>query len=346
MFANPNIAAWVVERLPCTFAKPKPDGSAGTHYAMVLLDKNGNVLYIGSQCEHENGEGIQALHELGEANDTCFTSSAAFRKILGKIHASTDHLGELSKVLTVEDTLPPMLRTAMGRVWNEAANKHNKRRMSALADMIIAADRQDLHIQGLNRILNRVVYNILNLHPMIDHGAHQDRVHNTSFAKNELKFERIFQIRRRPFSEHDLKYTYPDGQVINGVKLKEPGNHVVMVINNRNDIGPSDNIFAVRDIKPGAWSFDPEPLKRWASDNYTVFNNMQKAAMGLSAKDGKDYCLFCGDWFERMSRHIGGGKHIDRVVEVGALACKATSHTGLKLLNNPRYRTAFIKDRP
>ncbi len=337
MFANPNIAAWVVERLPCTFAKPNPDGSPGTHYAMVLLDKGGNVLYIGSQCEHENGEGIQALHELGEANDTCFTSSAAFRTVLSKIHAAKGDALPMEPNGAWYPNIPPLLGTTLKAVWATGQQKHNDRTAKYRLSL---TEPPDLKLDSMRHVMDRVMFNVLGLDPQVSHGRHQDRVHNTSFVKNEVTYQRIFQIRRKYFSQEELRRSYDDGHVLDGVKL-EPGTHTVLCLGRDEGV-----IFAIRDVAGlGKWSFDPEPVKRWAGENYTVFNNEQKKVLGHSPQNGKDYCIFCGDWFERMSRHVSGAKHIDRVVEVAKLACLATSRTGLKMLNSPRHRSAFLKDR-
>lgn len=70
-FSNQNIAYTIVEQVPCAFAK-SPDGvTHGTHYTVLMLDKDKNVLYMSCQCEEEHGADIAStMEEMG--GQTCF----------------------------------------------------------------------------------------------------------------------------------------------------------------------------------------------------------------------------------------------------------------------------------
>ena len=54
-------------------------------------------------------------------------------------------------------------------------------------------------------------------------------------------------------------------------------------------------------------------------------------------------CSFCGGTYKRMSKHTYGAKHIARAVEIVSLLCKATTPTGLKMINNPKHKSAFFR---
>lgn len=98
----------------------------------------------------------------------------------------------------------------------------------------------------------------------------------------------------------------------------------------------SSTLFAVRDYgsdgkpTPGKWTLNEELLRAWATANHT--------ADGI---DSRKYCIFCGQEYSKMSKHTGGAAHIDKVVEVCKLICRATSSLGLKMLNDPKTRNAF-----
>lgn len=346
MFANPNIGAWVVEQVPCSFAKPDSYGRLGTHYSMVLLDKNHNLLYAGSECEHKHGEGVQAIHEMSGGKDSCYTSSEAFRHALSLIHEGGNLPDNLPETASTK-SLPPTLAGVLRAVWTMAVKKHNERSTARMWERVAERRNSGGKLAALQGAVDRVTASLLGIHPRVDHGRNQERVHNTSFAKTELIYPQVFRVVQRYLNAGGVEVLKDDS----GINLPpDGGTFTMMEFVHRSQ--PEGVIFAVRDFNekgepaPGKWAFSKEAVRGWAHTHHTVFDAMQTEQFKVAAQK-KDHgrCIFCGEDYDRMFRHIKGAKHGDRVVEVAGLVCKATTRLGLKMLNDPHHRTAFIKDR-
>lgn len=340
MFSKPNIGTWVVEQIPCAFAKPNADGTSGTHYAMVLLGKNGDVIYVGSECEHKHGAGIQAMHELG-GGGTCYAVSQRFSNILHRLSLAkgTSVRADISNEFTGEITseLPPTMAQLLKNVWFTSASMHNKR---AAAESLEPRFHSDPKVRGLQQTVDRVTYSLLKLAPIVDIGRHADRI--LTPEKRELRYRSVFNVDQR------ICYNPSD---VEGFKqntdITVPVNVPRICLSTIDwDRSSAVTVLAVRDqdshgeSAPGKWTLSTQAVQKWANHNHTAFSAGECLELGIK----RNYCIFCGDTYDRMNKHVQGAKHIDRVVEVAGLVCKATSSLGLKMLNNPKHRTAFIKD--
>lgn len=350
MLENPNIGAVVVERLPCAFAPLGKNGEPGTHYAMVLLDNQNNVVYVGSECEHKHGEGIQAIYEMGGySGDVCFAAADAFRKGLRTIHQAKGSIISYREE-PKGDGLPSILKRVLRSVWQDAADKHNTRiKEQNSVQWPDDLPGRSFKIKALQNALDRTLASILKLPALPDNWKESrvdvlpesrvDVLPEERIKFTNVRWPRIFTIEDRFFSKHEVQYEMTDKSVINGVKLEGDENRIVMYPSGFSM--PKSKIFAVRD-EQSRWSFDADRLKSWAQNHHNPFTDEISHALKL---DIHRYCVFCQAEFDRMSRHTSGGKHIDRVVEIAQLGCKATTKLGLKLLNSPKHRSVFIKDR-
>lgn len=339
-FKNSNIGAWIVEQVPCAFAKPGRNGEPGTHYVMVLLDKNKNVMYVGSECEHTHGDGIQALHELSEGNTTtCFKSSTAFRAGLGAIHNSKGvQINSSKQQELVNAQLPHMLNAALESVIRTCVKKHNTRvqEQAELSNGYIilgnatSADRKNDLMQ---RVANKVIYHAVNLKPLVTVGKNRGDtpVPPELYQKRDVNYVPIVRIYSRKLQsyEYDGIFQYVPSE-------ERPTNDqtfVTMMLSG----GYEAELVAAQDPRNGRWHINDSLVRRWAKQNHTCFNHDRSKAFGVST----DTCIFCQEKFSRMSRHMDGARHQNRVMELIQLATRATSRTGLRLLNNPRHFSAF-----
>jgi len=304
LFQNPNVATALVERLPCAFA-PSVDGKMGTHYAMVLLDKKGNVIYVGSECEHKHGEGVQVLHEMGDQDSTlCYVVTAAFRKALRTLHDHPD------AVLNEKDHRPKDANILTGHMWqmfskvfSDSIEKHNKH---VYERTVCDWSRHDFRLAALQRTVNQVTGSLLGLPKTIETGSWPGK--GTVLGATVVE-----------------QVEYP---LVLDVKYSEC---YTMHFHNWS------RSFATREA--GSWTVDEDAIKSFAKDNHTTFERAGR----FSKLYDERRCLFCAEDFQRMSKHTQGARHIDRVLEIAKLACKATSRMGLQMLNNPRTRSVFIK---
>jgi hypothetical protein len=92
---------------------------------------------------------------------------------------------------------------------------------------------------------------------------------------------------------------------------------------------------AIRDPKTGTWYMDNDRILAFASRNHNC-------GTGQGTVSDRT-CIFCGESYERMSKHLQGAKHKERVLEVVKLVCKATTPTGLRMINNPKHKSAFFR---
>lgn len=308
LFSNPNVASVLVQRLPCAFA-PTVQGKMGTHYAMVLLDKDNNVLYVGSECEAKHGDGVQALHELGDQDSTlCYVATSAFKKALSALHAHKgQHLDSVSMFPKDANLLNGYMRSMFNSVWDMSCDKHNKRFAAfMLGHMPHRLRRRD----AMQKTVNHVTSSLLCLAPkLIDVGRMRGPATRT--VVSEPVYHTIFEVICNDVDEK--KFIYKMGFV-------------------------DGDVFAVRE--DGQWTVHEDVVKHWAESHHTIRDFRVKHG-GYSRPAEK--CLFCNETFTRMSKHTQGGKHIDRVLEVAKLTCKATSRMGLQMINNPKTRSVFIK---
>lgn len=329
MFSNPNIGSCVVEQVPCSFAKSR-NGKAGTHYAMVLLSPEGSVLHVSSECERKHGPGIQAFHELGHKG-TCYTVTEAFSHMLQQVNAE-GLLGARPPAPPPE--VPPILRKVLESAWISARALHNGRVMLKDSKKPVS-----MKVAALQNAVDRVSYSLLNLQPVIDTGGMSDRVEPV-YQKKQAVYHPVFHVKAVEFLDFHLKPFESE----TGITIAAPGVYTTLAF----DAESLYSAIAVRDqlstgeSAPGSWAFSQRVATRWASCNYTTFADKELRQLELPVKG---WCVFCGEQYDRMPRHISGAKHLDRVLEVANLVCKATTTTGLKMLNNPRHRSVFIRER-
>lgn len=354
---NSNIGAWVVEQVPCSFAKPDKNGKPGTHYAMVLLDKNQNVIYIGSECEHRHGDGIQVMHELGGENAySCYKASVAFRDSLAGIHKAKNQIFGYEMQETLKNKrkeLPLMLNAALKGVLDTAIEKHNKR----IADNTIRTNvltlgdpcsaEEDRKSRLLTTVANKVVYNAIGMKPLQSTGRFVNAwntgdsrpVPQQTLPENDAVRQKldssylpIFNIQLSSYAVKKILNLNdnPDGEVFDKNQL-----FTTMVVNDDYD----QVVFAVRDPRDDRWHIAEEDIRTWAKRNH---NPLSRSLFMRQLKVSDGHCLFCNERFDRMSRHVQGARHQSRVVEIVQLACRATSRTGLKMINNRRHSSAFF----
>lgn len=313
-FKNTNAHSVVVERVPCAFAKPKSGEPMGTHYTVVIFDKNQSVLYVGSECEHVHGESVQALHEMG--GQTCFSITAKFRAALGRVNTlrgqsiSTykNDLGELQDV-------SPLMRAAFNTTKNQMINVHNERVQPTKKEV-------SANIVALQKLVDKLTQQMLSLPLVIDEGRHKQNV--TTSQKQEVKVPRVLKV-----EEHTYTYAFDHAGMLfpSGSYLRlSPANDYETFAIKEHGVG-------------GRWLVDEQKVRQFANNNHTSIATPELDGLKIS----KSKCVFCGETYERMSKHTHGLKHKNRVVDVVKLVCKAISPTGLRMLNNPRYSATFFR---
>lgn len=324
-FNNPKVSSAVVERVPCAFAKPNPDGSVGTHYTVVLFDNKQNIMYVGSECEHKHGESVAALHEMG--GTTCFEITAKFRTELGKVKAnkgvrvSHDPYRGDSKLSGVG----PLMEAAFSTAKSRMVKVHNNRVSTSEPRFKVFTQKGPM----LQRIVNKLTGNMLSLQGKVNLGNKAERT-NTHVIQ-EQQYPSVFRVSETEVNE--FSSTLCAGTVDQPVAGHvPPGLYLTLSPSNNNEC-----IFAVRDAK-GQWLIDEDRVKRYANTGNNPIED-SSSKWGISTKQ----CVFCNAHFERMSKHTQGAKHKDRVLEVVKLVCKATTPTGLRMVNNPRHKSAFFR---
>lgn len=330
-FQNPNAHSVVVDRVPCAFAKPNRDGSPGTHYTLVIFDKNQSVLYVGSECEHKHGEGVQALHEMGGGNEaTCFRVTASFSNALNTIKK------QRGKAISRYDDAPrlqagsPLLGQTFQVAWSAMRDKHNKRAESSDSS---GDPYPTFGMKGimLDNVVRRVSASMLNLPAKVTCGR------GKSFDASpcsSISYAPVFRVVETTF-RHDTVF----------------GEIVVPAGSTRLALTTNDSISSFLAVREGnQWHIDSDFVKRVASRNHNTIENFEKHGWSSLLREhlgpkihADEYCIFCAESFTRMSKHLKGGRHINRVSEVVALVTRATSSTGLRMINNPRHRNVFIR---
>lgn len=328
-FQNPNANSVVIDRVPCTFAKPSK-GSPGTHYTMVIFDKNNNVLYVGSECEHQHGEGIQALHEMSDGkSSTCFNVTSTFRKALNVMKQNKNQFVRIPSRYDREGISKPELKDcsliltkAFDVAWESMVTVHNDR-ATKNAQKNAEFPTFGRKGQALQSLVNRLTTRLLSL-PVVPHTGNKSlHVSNHHFIEN--KHVDMFVVR-----EHTFIYE----TAIKDSPYAEGATHLVL--------SPADRpsrIFAVMN-RDSTWTVDEESVRSYATDNH---NFMTNSAGEFSNLIKAKHCPFCNMTFERMTKHTHGGKHITRVLEVVKSLTRAMSPTGLRMLNSPRHKYVFFR---
>lgn len=336
-FKNPNANSVVVDRVPCAFAKADRNGNPGTHYTLVIFDKNSNVLYVGSECEHKHGEGIQALHELTAGNSkTCFSVTSTFRKALGVIkddfknrtynEYSREHQAKKPRM----NDCSPILSKAFDIAWESMTAQHNKRARQFEEDSA-AAYVTRFPVFGKKALKYQLVADmltsrIMNLPVRPDIGNHASRV--SDHATSGVERLRLFEV-----GETTFNYAVTVPTASGESREFMPGTYLVL------RPAVSSRIMAVR-ANDGKWYVDRVAVREYASDEH-CFHSQEHGTFGRNISSSR--CLFCNEVFQRMTKHTHGNKHVSRVLEVLGLLTKAMSPTGLRMLNNPRHKTTFFR---
>jgi len=327
-FQNPNANSVVIDRVPCSFAKPHK-GSPGTHYTMVIFDKGNNVLYVGSECEHQHGEGIQALHEMSDGNaPTCFNVTSTFRKALNVVKQNKNQFILMANRIDSRSVKPVLkdcslvLTKAFDVAWESMVVTHNARATRS-AQKPEEFPTFGLKGNALQSLVNRLTTRLLSL-PVIPHTGNKSlHVSNHHFLEN--KHVDMFVVR-----EHTFGY----GMEIKDFSYVEFSTHLVLTPADRQAL-----IFAVMN-RDGTWTVDEERIRTYAQDNHNFMTNSTGEFSNLIKSK---HCPFCNMTFERMSKHTHGGKHITRVLEVVKSLTRAMSPTGLRMLNSPRHKYVFFR---
>ena len=327
-FQNPNANSVVIDRVPCSFAKPHK-GSPGTHYTMVIFDKGNNVLYVGSECEHQHGEGIQALHEMSDGNaPTCFNVTSTFRKALNVVKQNKNQfirIGSRYDTGTAKPVLKDcslVLTKAFDVAWESMVVTHNDRATKS-AQKPEEFPTFGLKGNALQSLVNRLTTRLLSL-PVIPHTGNKSlHVSNHHFLEN--KHVDMFVVR-------EIRFNYD--KTIKDSSYVEGATHLVLTPADRQSL-----VFAVMN-HDGTWTVDDESVRTYAQDNHNFMTNSTGEFSNLIKSK---HCPFCNMTFERMTKHTHGGKHITRVLEVVKSLTRAMSPTGLRMLNSPRHKYVFFR---
>ena len=319
-FNNPNVASAVVERLPCAFATAV-NGKMGTHYAMVLLDKKANVIYVGSECEDKHGEGIQAFHDMGDGQqDTCYIAAAAFRKALAKLRYKGG-LGHLVDVPREARQLPLVLEGVFNKVWEQAVNRHNERYSVRVGSELY---EQSSKLRVLEHTVNRVACNVLDIAPGVHHGNFPERIQKQHLVLGGDTYPPVFNVVLSALGTDTCCGAH-------WYEKLGAGPHPMLYF--------WDHSIPVAVRYKGSWVLAEDAIKAWAVEHCEVTSVRRH----VPYQDPRRACIFCKEEFKRMSKHLVGAKHIDQVVNLVKLVCKATTRMGLHMLNDPRQRHVFIR---
>ena len=351
MRKNPRVATSLIEQVPCAFAKTHRNGTPGTHYVMVLLDKDQNILHVGSECGHTHGPGVQVLHELGGQADTCY---AAVLPFVHTVEALKSHTGkqiggnpETIKRSYVADR-------CLEVVWEKAVKKHNQRFLTErLSHFWVTRPHQ-----AMQRVVDRVTASLLGFTPFEEHGRPNLKVDNT-FVHN-VHYPHVFRVYTRHLLDADSLAAFNEKL---GINLKLQQKYTTMELcapQSIENLSPTERAaltkdgkgvpFAVRGFDEhgnpahGQWTCSQDVVMRFAKGFHTVLSDIDTDRFKLKSADpNKVHCIFCNGDYDRIQRHTGGAGHLDRVVQVASLVCKATTSTGLKMLNNPKHRAVFLR---
>lgn len=221
-------------------------------------------------------------------------------------------LTEVHRTIRVLDEpskkLPDALRATLGRASTLRQERQGDRLVYDWA--LNANERQS---RALTKVANKVANSVLKLPRAYDVGNHSLRVE--TLVKQERLYAPIFAIEPVGGPNRQL-YLMGDYHVVTGV----PG-QLGWELNKLQEDALRTQAKHFYSLSPSAYTMH-------------VTNALQLESI----------CVFCGETFDRPTRHTAGAAHADRVVNLAKLVLRATSRLGLQMLNNPRHRTAFIKD--
>jgi hypothetical protein len=330
-FQNENISSVVVDRVACTFAKPTSDGKMGTHYTVVMFDKNKNVLYVGCECEHMHGEGVSALHEMSGANNTCFKVTAAFKSAL---NFTKGHQGKTidrySRNTPSLKGVSPFLSNALDTAFMNIIEVHNKR--VPKTDGEIKYPLTGAYGEFMQTAVDRLTTNYLRLPTLQNTGRHAEKMQE-SLQHNALVRPRIFTVTERKF-DYPLQFNDETG-----TPYQVPPSTCLV-------LSPTENTDVRLAVKPMGkpWLFDGDDIRYRAEYLYEGFSHNSAWKGIIRERKGfssdRTYCVYCGRSFTRMPKHAKSDPHRDAVQNLVRLVCRATSSTGLRILNNPRHRNS------
>jgi hypothetical protein len=319
-FKNPKASSVVVERVPCSFAKAS-HGKIGTHYTVVIFDENKKLMYVGSECEHKHGEAVQAMHEMG--GTTCFSVTARFRAALNEATSSQKsltHLRHNREYKKLENC--PLLNAAFEVVHDTMVLTHNKRWMEKTPRSKFV----HFPVKGpaLQQIADKLTSKMMSLPEIAFRGNYANRL-DPGYAAGKVD-----TLRPRVF--HFSEFTVANSLEFS-TEILSPGNYLMLSSHET----PSEyDALAVR--KPnGQWLVDRERVWSFARNSWNPLQDTRQ--WGIS----HNRCIYCGETYHRMSRHVQGARHKERVLELINMVCRATSPTGLRMINNPHHRSVFFR---
>lgn len=339
MFTNPNVQSIVVDRVPCAFAKSK-DGTTGTHYAMVLFDKNQNVMYVGSECEHIHGPGVQALHEMSDGNSpTCFKVTDAFSKALNQTKAH--HMKKMHPYGAPNDLKnnSQLIQSALKMAWERTVSVHNKR-YAALPE-VEYSNNLSAKEQMMQRAINRVTQRYLNIPLLFNNGRKSSNLQHPPQI-SEVVRPQIFTLRSRVLSydmqPEGMAEPIPAGQRILGLHPAEDES-VMWAVRTENTDWQILH-YRIRECSRNVWAGVAGPGNIELNDNGVTFRQLM-ARKNRDSHQRQDHCVFCGKSFDRITRHLQSRPHQDAVKAAIEMACRASSPVGLRMLNNRRFSSIF-----
>lgn len=304
-----RVETCITQRVPCAFA-PTKNGRVGKHTVTVVLSNFNELLSLSCECLKRNGPAVQAIHEMGNEYDTCYSVVASFENMVSYIKESDSLLDDKSILTQLRLSHQTMLQVAAEAIWKHAVNVHNERiKQPQAADSVRKLHQSRLRKMAmLTKIANRVASKAMGLEPEVHHGHGTIRVQPSSYVISETRYYQLFDVRIVPMDNDITSF--------------------IMTIG-------SDRLPFARRSPAGVWDcFGTDELSDWASRH----NSWSNTDLGASPTR----CTFCAESFDRISRHIAGAAHITRVLDIANHVLRATSRFGLQMLNNPNHQHIFL----
>lgn len=324
----------VIGRIPCAFAPPTKRGERGTHYVAVQLGANSSIRNVWCECQALHGEGIQAMHEMGDGSDTCYAGVEAFNFILRTLRNPeigyidfAEHIKKSVELFAVGSENPySVLHQALAQAGFGAQKVRYDRINSRVNLNTLPVSRHLFKHQQMTKVANQVAAQLCKHDVLVDRGVNHHEVQNHVVA--EKVYPKAFIIEERYIYKVFIannRHLFPN--------VDESEDTLATVAKFERPLHGSRDIIGVR-TPEGKWNVDTDLIRAWAADHTSLVGGPRDVG----------HCYFCESSFDRMSKHISGAKHGERVLEVTKLALKATSRMGLQMINNPRHRSVFFKD--
>lgn len=312
LFNSKKVASAVVASVPCSFAPKDSRGNPGLHKVVVLLDKDGAIQHLTCECLQKHGDGVQAILDLsgGDTTETlCVAQLEPFNKLINMLRRSRRSV-TLPGVQFDQTMFHPLLKAAFNNIFTQANEKHAARAAWVrYFGLKLRPDTSCVKASMFQRLINQLVSKHVGIVPFVTENA----------LGREVEYPALFTVK-------------------NKTDITVEGSPVMFTLLLRNH--------EVAEYSNNTWTQNEEEIRKLAAQHHHF---LPRASAGeWTWKDNKpikydEDCLFCGTSFDRMSRHIQGAKHADNVIATVALACRATTRAGLKMLNNPRHRPVFLK---